>query len=148
MFPVMDTLDTNGNMGRDMAQLANNDQLAYTDIPTNHNAPSKPGLCTCSIGVHSDHGHISQEPDIVAQSCLVSFLGIIGVLRPTLLPRGLQGVPEKRSHFSLNRGLLRTNENWFLSPRTPKYMVAQVSMWEEFVTLLFPFQDSVCYYAT
>ena len=78
-----------------------NRNYAYNDIPTNHNSPSKPGLCPCSIGVHSVHGHISQEPDITAWSCLVFFLGIIGVLSPFILPVGIQDVPEKRSHFSL-----------------------------------------------
>ena len=44
---------------------------------------------------------ISQEPNIAAKSCLVSFPRIICVLSPFLIVPRLQGVPEKSSKFSL-----------------------------------------------
>ena len=64
------------------------------------------------IGVHHVHDHVPQEPDIAAWSCLVSFLGIIGVLSPNLLPKGFQDVPEKRSQFLAN---YKENDN-FIGP--------------------------------
>ena len=61
------------------------------------------------IGVYSVHGHISQDPDITAWLCLVSFLGIIGVLSPNLLPKGFLDIPEKRSQFLAN---YKENDNF------------------------------------
>ena len=40
---------------------------------------------TGSQTVHIEHDQISQEPDVATWSCLVSFLGILGVLGTTLL---------------------------------------------------------------